>query len=88
VIVPGEVVALPPEQRRELNSQTDPTWPHIHARLECSYQEMLGVFPCNHIHATAGDHVGPLMHVAELCGITPVVLGGSDGDRPLWDRIP
>ena len=87
VIVPGEVVDLPPQQRRELNSQTDPTWPHVHARLHCSYQEMVRIFPCNHIHATAGDQVGPLVHVAELSGITPIVLGVKNRDQALWERV-
>jgi L-fucose isomerase len=88
VIIPGESVELPAERRRELNAQTDPTWPHVHARLHCAYEEMLKIFPCNHIHATPGDQVGPLVQLAEICGITPVVLGGDHALRPLWDRVP
>ncbi|MBV8999905.1 MAG: fucose isomerase [Solirubrobacterales bacterium] len=88
VIIPGEAVELPAEQRRELNAQTDPTWPHVHARLHCSYEEMLQIFPCNHIHATPGDQVRPLVQLADMCGITPVVLGGDHSGRPLWDRVP
>jgi len=87
VIIPGEVVDLPAEQRRELNSQTDPTWPHVHARLHCSFEEMLRIFPCNHIHATPGDQVRPLVQLAEICGITPVVLGGADAGQSLWERV-
>lgn len=87
VIIPGEVVELPAQQRRELNAQTDPTWPHVHARLHCPYREMLEVFPCNHIHATPGDQVAPLVQLAEICGITPVVLGGNHDGRSLWDRV-
>jgi L-fucose isomerase len=87
VIIPGEVVDLPAEQRRELNSQTDPTWPHVHARLHCSYDEMLRIFPCNHIHATPGDQVRPLLQVAEICGITPIVLGGDHAGQPLWEHV-
>ncbi len=87
VVVPGEVVALPAEQRRELNSQTDPTWPHVHARLHCSYDEMLRIFPSNHIHATPGDQVEPLVQVAEMCGITPVVLGRDGDGQPVWRRV-
>jgi L-fucose isomerase len=86
VIVPGEVLDLSAEQRRELNAQTDPTWPHVHARLHCSFEEMVRVFPCNHIHATPGDQVAPLVQTAEVCGITPVVLGRGD-ERPLWERL-
>lgn len=87
VIIPGEVVDLPAEKRRELNAQTDPTWPHVHARLNCPYEEMLEIFPCNHIHATPGDQVGPLVQLAEICGITPVVLGGNHNGYSLWDRV-
>jgi len=87
VIIPGEVVELPADKRRELNAQTDPTWPHVHARLHCSYDEMVRVFPCNHIHATPGDQVRPLVQLAEICGITPVVLGENGAARPIWDRV-
>lgn len=87
VIIPGEVAELPAETRREINAQTDPTWPHVHARLHCSYDEMLRVFPCNHIHATPGDRVRPLVQVAEMCGVTPVVLGGGHDGQPLWARV-
>jgi L-fucose isomerase len=87
VIVPGEVVDLPADTRRELNAKTDPTWPHVHARMHCAYDEFLQIFPCNHIHATPGDQVRPLVQVAELCGITPVVLGDGQRRAPLWDRV-
>ena len=87
VIIPGEAVELPAARRRELNAQTDPTWPHVHARLHCSYEEMLKIFPCNHIHATPGDQVGPLVQLAEICGITPLVLGGDHAGPSLWDRV-
>ena len=87
LIVPGEIVDLPPEQRRALNEQTNPTWPHVHARLHCDYEEFVDVFPCNHILATAGDAVRPLVHVAEIAGIPPVVLGPR-GRRPaIWERV-
>lgn len=87
MIIPGEVADLPPEKRRELNAQTDPTWPHVHARMHCSYEEMLRIFPCNHIHATPGDQVRPLIHVAEMCGVTPLVLGGGNDGQPVWGRV-
>ncbi len=86
-IVPGEVVALPAEQRRALNAQTDPTWPHVHARLRCSPEEMFRVFPCNHVHATPGDQVRPLVELAQMCGIQTIVLGTDGVDRQLWDRL-
>lgn len=89
VIVRGESVELPPDERRRLNEMTNPTWPHVHARLACSYDEFLSVFPCNHILAVRGDHVQPLIWACEMAGITPVVLGaaGRDYTSPLWQRL-
>jgi L-fucose isomerase len=87
LVVPGEVVDLPAETRRALNEQTNPTWPHVHTRLHCEYEEFVDVFPCNHILATAGDAVGPLVRLAEIAGIPPVVLGPRGRRRPIWERL-
>lgn len=87
VIIPGEVADLPARHRRELNAETDPTWPHVHARFHCSYEEMIRIFPCNHLHATPGDQVTALVQVAEICGVTPLVLGRGEDNLPLWDRV-
>ena len=87
LIVPGEVVDLPADQRHAINEQTNPTWPHVHARLHCEFEEFVKVFPCNHILATPGDVVRPLIHLAEIVGIPPVVLGRSQGSPPIWDRV-
>jgi L-fucose/D-arabinose isomerase len=87
VIARGECADLPEETRADLNRQTDPTWPHVHARLFCSYDEFLSVFPSNHIIATDGDVVRPLVHAAELAGIKPIVLGTSEIPPPIWERL-
>lgn len=87
VVVAGESVELPAEERRRIDEQTDPTWPHVHAQLCCSADELIRVFPCNHIHATAGDHVEALVRTAELAGIKAVVLGGDAPERPIWERV-
>jgi L-fucose isomerase len=87
LIVPGEIVDLPHEQRRALNEQTNPTWPHVHARLHCEYEEFVQVFPCNHVLATAGDAVRTLVQLAEIAGIPPVVLGPRGRRLPIWDRL-
>ncbi|MEA2249216.1 MAG: L-fucose/D-arabinose isomerase [Solirubrobacteraceae bacterium] len=87
VIAHGEAVDLPAEERRRLNAQTDPTWPHVHARIHCPVDEMVSVFPANHIHATPGNRVRALTNAAEIAGITPVVLGSDGTQRPLWDRV-
>lgn len=87
VIVRGEAVDMPSEQRRRLNEQTNPTWPHVHARLDCPYKEMVDLFPCNHIHATPGDKVDALVKLAEIAGISPVVLGRDQGPASIWQRV-
>ncbi len=90
VIVPGEAVELPPEERKALNAQTDPTWPHVHAKLHCSFDEFLSVFPSNHILGVAGNHVRPLIYLCEMVGIEPIVLGSQAQKviTPIWERVP
>jgi len=89
VIATGEVLELPEAERRAINAQTNETWPHVHARLHCSYDEMVDIFPCNHVHATPGDQVQSLVQLAEIVGITPVVLGGTKtvSHKPIWERV-
>ena len=88
-IIKGESMDLPEEQRRAINERTDPTWPHVHARLTCSFEEFLAVFPCNHVMGTVGDRVQALIYLCEIAGITPVVLGpeGEQRQLPIWERV-
>jgi L-fucose isomerase len=89
VICAGRSVELPAEERVRLNALTNPTWPHVHARLDCEYEEFLTVFPSNHVLAVQGDVVRALTWACELAGITPVVLGAAAARRhaPLWERL-
>jgi len=89
VIAGGEVVALPAAERKRLNAMTDPTWPHVHARLRSSYEEFVTVFPANHIQGVAGNIIRPLTYICELTGITPIILGPEGKDRipPVWERV-
>jgi len=89
VIVGGEAVALPAAERRRLNAMTDPTWPHVHARLRCSYSEFLSTFPANHIQGVVGNVIRPLVYLCEMTGITPVVLGpeGKERIKPVWELV-
>ncbi|GAC1624392.1 MAG: L-fucose/L-arabinose isomerase family protein [Chloroflexota bacterium] len=89
VICTGRSVELPPEDRRRLNEMTNPTWPHVHARLDCSYDEFVSVFPCNHVLAVRGNLVRSLIWACEIAGIVPVVLGSAADSRtvPLWERL-
>lgn len=87
VLVSGEVIGLPAEERQRLNAQTNPTWPHVHARLDCSFDEFLRIFPSNHILATAGNRIRPLTQFAEMAGIPVVRLGEEHAPRALWERL-
>ena len=89
VIVLGEAVELPPEERKAINEETNPTWPHVHAKLHCSFDEFIEVFPCNHILGVAGNHVRSLKYLCEIAGIEPIILGSEAQkySKPLWKRI-
>jgi L-fucose isomerase len=89
VIVLGEAVELPPEERKAINEQTNPTWPHVHARLHCSFDEFIEVFPCNHILGVAGNHVRALKYLCEIAGIEPIILGREAEKyiKPIWKRL-
>ncbi|MEN6521921.1 MAG: hypothetical protein ABFD46_12325 [Armatimonadota bacterium] len=89
VIVPGESVMLPAAERKALNQQTDPTWPHVHARLDCSFEEFLAVFPANHAQGVSGNVVQELNYFCEITGITPIILGSAGESRikPIWERV-
>ncbi len=90
VICRGRSLQLSPDEQERINQMTNPTWPHVHARLDCSYDEFVSVFPANHILAVQGDRVRSLIWACEIAGITPVVLGeaGTGRVRPLWERLP
>ena len=88
-ITKGEALELPAEQRKAINAQTDPTWPHVHARLSASFDEFLALFPCNHAQGVIGDKVRALKYLCEISGITPVIGGaeGKDQVLPIWERV-
>ncbi len=89
VIVRGESVDLPEEEKRKLREQTNPTWPHMYVKLKASFEEFLNVFPANHIHGIPGDHVEELVRFCEIAGVKPIVLG-EDVKRfhkPIWELV-
>ena len=89
VMAKGAVLDLPEAERKKLNSQTSPTWPHLHVRLPCDFDEFLNVFPSNHILAVPGDHVNELRYFCEIAGVKPVLLGEGPGEKqkPIWERV-
>jgi len=88
-ILKGESMDLDAATRKAINQQTDPTWPHVHAKLSCPFEEFLNVFPSNHVLGTSGDRVQALTYLSEISGITPVVLGPEGASRPIpiWERV-
>jgi L-fucose isomerase len=86
-IMRGESLDLPREETQRLASETAPTWPHVWAKLECSFDEFLNVFPCNHVQGVPGDQVQPLTMLCEISGIKPVVLGGAAPPKPIWELV-
>jgi L-fucose isomerase len=89
VIVLGEAVELPPKERKAINEQTNPTWPHVHAKLYCSFDEFIELFPCNHILGVAGNHVRSLKYLCEIVGIEPIILGKEAQKyiKPIWKHV-
>ena len=85
----GEAQDLPAAEQQAINAQTDPTWPHVHAKLQGSFEEFVTLFPANHIQAAPGDLVRPLVTACELTGITPLVVGDAAPRRitPIWERV-
>lgn len=89
VFVSGEAVDLPLEERRDINSETNPTWPHVHARLKCDFDQFLRLFPSNHILGVAGDYIRSLTYLCEMSDVEPIILGqrGTERIPPVWDYI-
>lgn len=87
VIVRGESLDLPREETRKLADETNPTWPHVWAQLECSFDEFLNVFPCNHVQGVPGDQVQALSMLCEIAGIKPIVLGDAARSKPIWELM-
>jgi L-fucose isomerase len=85
----GDVLDLPADEAAAINAQTNPTWPHVHARLQGSFEEFATLFPANHIQAAPGDLVRPLVNACEIAGITPIVIGDAADRRiaPIWERV-
>ncbi|MEM4514431.1 MAG: L-fucose/L-arabinose isomerase family protein [Ignisphaera sp.] len=86
VIVRGESLDLPEEEKKKLKEQTNPTWPHMYVKLYTTFEEFVNVFPANHIHGIPGNHVNKLVKFCEIAGVEPIVLG-KDKEKirePIW----
>lgn len=88
-ITKGKSLELPAEKREEINNSTDPTWPHVHAKLDCSFDEFVNLFPANHAQGVIGNRVRALKYLCEISGITPII-GGEEAKKfiaPVWERV-
>lgn len=88
-ITKGESVELSADQRKKINDSTNPTWPHVHTKLGCSFDEFLALFPANHVQGVVGDKVRALTYLCEITGITPIVAGEAGKGRiaPIWEIV-
>lgn len=73
-IVPGKFVKFPKKVAIAKGNLMTPEWPCAFARLECSSDEFLSTFPCNHIHGCYGNWEQELLHVASILGIEAKVF--------------
>jgi len=89
IIVRGQSVDLPEEEKKKLREQTNSTWPHMYAKLNASYEEFITYFPANHIHGIPGNHVKELVHFCRIVGIEPIVLGEDKKQflEPIWEKV-
>jgi L-fucose isomerase len=77
-IVPCDFLQYPRDVMLRKGSTVTPEWPIAFTKLQCSPDEFLSSFPCNHIHGTYGDWERELLHVAELLGIEAKVFRSGD----------
>ena len=89
IIILGDALDFSEEKRKEINEMTSPTWPHVHAKFKCSYEEFLNNFPCNHALAIPGNKLRELNYYCEISGVTPVLLGEAKNQRavPIWETL-
>lgn len=89
IIILGECVELPADQRKKINEMTNPTWPHVHAKFKCTYDEFIKNFPCNHVLAIPGNKIKELVYYCEIAGVAPVPLGEATKETsvPIWEKI-
>lgn len=87
VIIKGESLALDEKLKKKINSETNPTWPHVHARLECDFKNFLKVFPCNHIIAVSGDYVDSLKYFCDICKIKAIIPEKNSWIDNIWELV-
>jgi L-fucose isomerase len=74
VISRGEFLSFGPQEDQQLAQRTTREWAHAYTRVPAAMEDVVSVFPANHIHAVYGDHVTALTSACRLLGIEPVAL--------------
>lgn len=73
-IVPCEFVRFSRDVMLKKGSTVTPEWPIAFAKLECTADDFLTSFPCNHIHGCYGNWTAELLHVARILDIEAKVF--------------
>jgi L-fucose isomerase len=73
-IATGEFVRFDGKTNERLMRDAIYEWPHAFWHPDCHPEEFLGAHCPHRIHAVYGEHVAPLLHLADLLGIEPVIL--------------
>ncbi|MFA5645024.1 MAG: hypothetical protein WDA18_01530 [Candidatus Ratteibacteria bacterium] len=87
VVIPGEALDLPIDQQNRINAETDPTWPHVHARFNASFDQFLKIFPANHLQGVAGKYEERLRYFAEINNIPMILLKKGKDIPQIWELV-
>ena len=72
-IVPAELVDFG-DRNDEIAAISQDNWPHAFAKFDCTVEDFIHHFNCNHIHGAYGDWVRELEQVCDVLGIECRVL--------------
>ncbi|MCD6450010.1 MAG: L-fucose/L-arabinose isomerase family protein [Thermotogaceae bacterium] len=74
LIMKGEVLDLPEDEKERLANEVQPEWPHVFVRLNVDMDTFLHHYPCNHTHGVYGDYVSELVEFCKIKGIDHTIL--------------
>lgn len=68
-VVPAELVSFGEAEDEKIAQGVQDNWPHAYARFECSPEDFIDGFHCNHIHGVYGDYVEELRTFCQIKNI-------------------
>jgi L-fucose/D-arabinose isomerase len=74
-LLKGEILEFARDKALAMGRTVTPEWPIAFTRIDCSADDFLSVFPCNHIHGVYGDHVDTFIQIGKILGIEVQLLG-------------